>query len=60
MATITKDEYVSQLREFINTEMAKLQRDGVRGDLKFWIKFNQDKEAEFKIKLKAEGTTVAS
>jgi hypothetical protein len=55
---MTKEEYLAALKAFINEEMAKLQRDGQRGDLKFWIKFNQDKEAEFKAQLEAQGIVV--
>lgn len=56
--TINKDEYIKRLKEYINGEMAKLQADGSRKDLKFWIKFNQDKEVEFKDYLDSQGITV--
>jgi hypothetical protein len=58
MTQITQDEYVKRLKEFINTKMAALQADGTRHDLKFWVKFNQDKEIEFKEYLATEGITV--
>jgi hypothetical protein len=58
MTQITKDEYVKRLKEFINTQMANVQADGTRHDLRFWVKFNQDKEVEFKNYLQTEGITV--
>lgn len=55
---MTKDEYLAALKAFINEQMALLQRDGQRGDLKFWVNFNKEKEAEFKAQLAAQGIVV--
>jgi hypothetical protein len=55
---MTKEEYLEALKAYINEQMALLQRDGQRGDLKFWVKFNQDKEAEFKAQLATQGIVV--
>lgn len=48
MTQITKEEYLKRLKEFINTQMANIQAGRSRNDLKFWVKFNQDKEVEFR------------
>ena len=55
---MTKEEYLTNLKNYINEQMAKLQRDGQRGDLKFWVQFNRDKEAEYKAILKSQGIVV--
>lgn len=55
---MTKDEYIKALKDYINQQMALIQNSGVRHDLKFWVKFNQDKEAEFKAQLDAQGIVV--
>lgn len=57
MATITREEYLQQLKTYINEEMAKLDLE-TRKDLRFWTTFNRDKEAEFKAKLDSQGTQV--
>ena len=55
---MTKDEYLAALKAYINEQMALIQGDGVRHDLKFWVKFNQEKEAEFKTQLESQGIVV--
>jgi hypothetical protein len=54
--TITKEEYVSQLRNYVTTEMKKLEHD--HEGTKFWIKFNKDKQVEFDTKLASRGIKV--
>ena len=56
MATITKEEYVTQLKEYILSEMKKLNHN--HEGTKFWIQFNKDKQVEFDAALAANGVTV--
>ncbi len=55
MATITEDEYMTQLRAFITDKM-KAVPEGQ--DLSFWADFNRDRKAEFDASLKKSGITV--
>ena len=55
---MTKEEYLAALKAYINDQMAIIQNGGIRHDLKFWVKFNKDKEAEFKAQLEAQGIVV--
>lgn len=56
MASITKKEYIKQLKDYINEEMRKLEHDGE--PISFWIKFNQDKKVEFDAQLAANNVTI--
>ena len=55
---MTRDEYLSQLKAYINEQMATVQSDGTRHSLSFWTKFNQEKEQEFKQLLANQGIVV--
>ena len=55
---MTKEEYLTALKAYINEQMTSIQNGGIRHDLKFWVKFNQDKETEFKAQLAAQGIVV--
>ena len=55
---MTKDEYLVELKNYINKKMVEVQSDGTRHGLSFWVKFNQQKEAEFKTQLEAQGIVV--
>lgn len=54
--TITKAEYISELRDYVTAEMTKIEHDG-KGT-KFWIKFNRDKQVEFDKQLASKGITI--
>lgn len=56
---MTREEYIEGLRKYINEQMAVIQNDGTRKDLKFWVKFNQDKEVEYKAQLESKGIVVS-
>lgn len=58
MTQITQEEYIKRLKEYINAQMAFLQADGIKRNLSFWVKFNQDKEVEFKEYLASQSITV--
>ena len=55
---MTKEEYLTNLKNFINEQMKLIQSDGTRKDLKFWVQFNKDKEAEYKSILESQGIVV--
>lgn len=54
--TITKEEYLRQLNEYIVAEMAKTPHD--HESLDFWVRFNKDRQVEFDAQLVANGITV--
>ena len=56
MATITKEEYVTQLKNYITDKMKELTHDSE--PMSFWIKFNKDRQIEFDDMLAANGVTV--
>ena len=56
MATITKEEYVTQLKNYITDKMKELTHDSE--PMSFWIQFNKDKQIEFDALLAANGVTV--
>jgi hypothetical protein len=56
---MTKEEYLENLKSFINDQMKLIQSDGTRKDLKFWVQFNKDKEAEYKALLQSQGIVVS-
>lgn len=55
---MTKDEYLENLKNYINEQMNTIQNDGTRHSLSFWVKFNQDKEVEYKAILESQGVVV--
>jgi|LakMenEpi03Aug12_release.lakeMendotaPanAssembly.Ray.scaffolds.fasta_scaffold157437_5 hypothetical protein len=55
---MTKEEYLEGLKAYINEQMATIQNGGVRHPLSFWVKFNKDKEAEYKAMLQSQGIVV--
>ena len=54
--TITREEYMTQLREYITSEMKKLNHDDE--GIGFWVQFNKDKKTEFDNQLTANGISV--
>ena len=54
--TITKEQYLIELRKYISTEMKKLEHDNE--PIGFWVQFNKDKQAEFDAQLAANNITV--
>lgn len=56
MATITKEEYVIQLKSFITQKMRELSHNSE--PISFWTQFNKDKQAEFDAQLTANGVSV--
>jgi hypothetical protein len=56
MATITKEEYVTQLKGYITDKMKELTHDSE--PVSFWIQFNKDRQIEFDDMLAANGVTV--
>jgi|688.fasta_scaffold2257541_2 hypothetical protein len=54
--TITKEEYISQLRSYITNEMKELDHN--HEGTKFWVQFNKDKQIEFDAQLAANGISV--
>ena len=54
--TITREEYMSQLKEYITSEMQKLEHDSE--PISFWAQFNRDKKIEFDNQLFANGVSV--
>ena len=55
---MTRQEYLNDLKAYINEAMANLPNDGIKRDLKFWVNFNKEKEVEFQTKLNEQGITV--
>ena len=56
MATITKEEYVTQLKSYITEKMRELPHNSE--PTSFWVQFNKDKQIEFDSMLAANGVTV--
>jgi hypothetical protein len=55
---MTKEEYIKGLKAYINEQMTIIQNGGVRHPLSFWVKFNKDKEVEYKAILESQGIVV--
>lgn len=55
---MTRQEYLNDLKAYINKAMTNLPNDGTKRDLKFWVNFNKEKEVEFQTKLNEQGITV--
>lgn len=55
---MTKEEYIRELKSYINSKMEEIQNDGTRHTLTFWANFNREKEVEFKAQLEEKGIVV--
>jgi len=54
--TITREEYITQLKEYITSEMTKLEHN--HESVSFWAQFNRDKKIEFDTQLAEKGITI--
>ena len=54
--TITREEYMTQLREYITSEMKKLEHDNE--PISFWAQFNREKKVEFDNQLSTNGVSI--